>query len=170
MLHILRKKIKNVIIEKKYGMRVNRVFLNIMLIRNLILLILNSIEYGINTVFSKIVFHILKKKVSKVWGTKNICPVEFWIKIYTFFFYLITWELIEFQILLFLHLQSLDSCENNILKFQISSNIKISETYAFLPKLPSSISIIFFVHIGCTSANLQIAPLTSLQSQFPFSK
>lgn len=71
MLHILRKKIKNVIIEKKYGMRVNRVFLNIMLIRNLILLILNSIEYGINTVFSKIVFHILKKKSVKSVGNKK---------------------------------------------------------------------------------------------------
>lgn len=77
MLHILRKKIKNVIIEKKYGMRVNRVFLNIMLIRNLILLKLNSIEYGINRVFSKIVFHILKKKCQKCGEQKIFVPSNF---------------------------------------------------------------------------------------------
>lgn len=58
--------------------------------------------------FDKTVFHILKKKCQKCGEQKYLCLVEFWIKIYTFFPHLITWELSEFQILLFLYLQSLD--------------------------------------------------------------
>lgn len=119
--------------------------------------------------FNETVFHILKKKVEIV-GNKIICLVEFWIKIYTFFTsaprHMRTYRIPNFIIPIY---SKSWHRENNILKFQINSNIKISKTYAFLPKLPSSISIIFFAHIGyfrkftnCTTYFLSI-PISLLK-------
>lgn len=137
-------------------------------IRNLILL--NSIEYGINIGFLMKRCLTFWKKSVEIVGNKIICLVEFWIKIYTFFTsaprHMRTYRIPNFIIPIY---SKSWHRENNILKFQINSNIKISKTYAFLPKLPSSISIIFFAHIGyfrkftnCTTYFLSI-PISLLK-------